>query len=121
MADLTRIQRTSLGALAAVVAGLLLAAGVPQPIPSTFRFELDAGPELHRLWDASAQVKAERVACLAATIDADTVHISRVQPLDPGAADSLGIPAGASLDQCGPPQWRGTVHTHVALRDGLRP
>jgi hypothetical protein len=121
VADLTRIQRTSLGALAAVVAGLLLAGRVPQPIPSTFRFELDAGSELHRLWDASSQVKAERVACLAATIDSDTVHISRVQPLDPGQADSLGISAGASLEQCGPPEWRGTVHTHVALRDGLRP
>jgi hypothetical protein len=94
---------------------------MPRPIPSTFRFERDAGPELHRLWEASAQVKAERVACLAATIDSDTVHISRVLPLDPGPADSLGISAGASLEQCGPPEWRGTVHTHVALRDGQRP
>lgn len=121
VANLKRLQRTSLGALAAIVAGLLLAAGVSRPIPSTFRFELDAAPELHRLWEASSQVKAERVACLAATIDSDTVHISRVQPLDPGPADSLGISAGASLEQCGPPEWRGTVHTHVALRDGQRP
>ena len=113
--------RTSLAGLAAAAAGLLLAANGARPIPSTFRFELDAGPALHRLWEASSQVKAERVACLAATIDSDTVHISRVQPLAPGPADSLGISAGASLDQCGPPEWRGTVHTHVALRDGQRP
>jgi hypothetical protein len=119
--DLRRLQRTTLGGLTAAVVGLLLAAAGPRPIPSTFRFELDAAPELHRLWEASSQIKAERVACLAATIDSDTVHISRVLPLDPGPADSLGISAGVSLDQCGPPEWRGTVHTHVALRDGQRP
>jgi hypothetical protein len=121
VADLIRWRRVSLGALATVVLGLLLAAGRSRPIPSTFRFEVDAQPELHRLWEASAQAKAERVACLAATIDSDTVHISRVRPLESGRADSLGISAGTSLDQCGPPEWRGTVHTHVALRDGQRP
>lgn len=121
VADQRRWRRARLGVVAAVAAGFLLAADMPRPIPSTFRFEVDARPELHRLWEASAEAKAERVACLAATIDSDTVHISRVLPLDPGPADSLGISAGASLDQCGPPEWRGTVHTHVALRDGLRP
>ena len=121
MADRQRWQRALLGALILGAAGLLLAAGIRRPVPSAFRFEFDAGPELHRLWEASSQVKAERVACLAATIDSDIVHISRVLPLDPGPADSLGISAGASLDQCGPPEWRGTVHTHVALRDGQRP
>ena len=121
VAEVTRCRRSSSCALLVVVAGLLLAAGMPSPIPSTFRFELDAMPELHRLWEASSQVKAERVACLAATIDSDTVHISRVLPLEPGPADSLGISASTSLDQCGPPEWRGTVHTHVALRDGQRP
>lgn len=121
VAEPRRWRRASLGALTAVILGLLLAAGRSRPIPSTFRFEVDARPELHRLWEASTQAKAERVACLAATIDSDAVHISRVLPLDPGPADSLGISAGASLDQCGPPAWRGTVHTHVALRDGRRP
>jgi hypothetical protein len=121
VADPGRWRRASLGGVAALAVGLLLAVGMPRFIPSTFRFELDAGPELHRLWQASAQAKEERVACLAATIDSDTVHISRVLPLAPGPADSLGISAGASLDQCGPPEWHGTVHTHVALRDGQRP
>jgi hypothetical protein len=107
--------------LPASALALLLAADATGPIPSTFSFESDARPELHRLWDASSLAKAERVACLAASIDSDTVHISRVLPLEPEASDSLGISAGASLDSCGPPQWRGTVHTHVALRDGRRP
>jgi hypothetical protein len=116
-----RRRRAWLAVVFTVPVGLLLAAGIRRPIPSTFLFEVDAQPELHQLWQASAQAKAERVACLAATIDSDTVHISRVRPLAPGPADSLGISAGASLDQCGPPEWRGTVHTHVALRDGQRP
>jgi hypothetical protein len=107
--------------LAAATLSVLLAGHTTGRAPSTFRFEPDARPELHRLWEASSAAKAERVACLAATIGGDTVQISRVFPLDPGPADSLGISAGASLDLCGPPLWRGTVHTHVALRDGRRP
>ena len=27
----------------------------------------------------------------------------------------MGISALASVEQCGPPQWSGTVHTHIAL------
>lgn len=100
---------------------LLLAAHVPGSVPSAFRFEAGAQPELHRMWDASSLAKAERVACLAAEIEGDTVRISRVLPLEEGRADSLGISAAASLEGCGPPEWRGTVHTHVALRDGRSP
>jgi hypothetical protein len=90
-------------------------------IPSAFRFEAGAQPALHQLWDASSAAKAERVACLAASIEDDTVHITGVSPLEPGPSDSLGISAAASLESCGPPLWRGTVHTHVALHDGRRP
>jgi hypothetical protein len=121
VADQKRWQHAALAVLAAVLAAPLLAAGMSRTIPSAFRFELDAQPELHRLWESSAQAKAERVACLAATIDSDTVHITRVLPLDSGRGDSLGISASTSLDRCGPPEWLGTVHTHVALRDGQRP
>jgi hypothetical protein len=103
------------------VAVFLLAAGVSRPVPSVFRFELDAGPQLHLLWDVSSTAKSERVACLAANIDSDTVHITRILPLNSGRGDSLGVSATASLDRCGPPEWRGTVHTHVALQDGQRP
>jgi hypothetical protein len=100
---------------------LLFAADTSDPLPTAFRFEADASAELHRLWAASAAARAERVACLASTVEGDTIRISRVQPLEVGPADSLGISAGTSLDTCGPPQWRGTVHTHVALRDGRQP
>jgi len=104
-----------------VLAVLLLAAGSPDPVPTAFRFDPDAGPLLHQLWQSSLGAKAERVACLAATLESDTVRISDVLPLDPARSDSLGIAASASLETCGPPRWRGTVHTHVALKDGLRP
>jgi hypothetical protein len=107
--------------LVAAVLPLLLAADAARPIPSGFRFEVNATPELHRLWEESSAAKAERVACLAAAIEADTVRISQVVPLRSGRSDSLGISASESLESCGPPQWRGTVHTHIALRDGQRP
>jgi hypothetical protein len=109
------------GTLRAGVVALLLAADAPARVPTAFRFEPSARPELHRLWDASLSAKAERVACLAGSIDSDTVRISRVLPLEVGASDSLGVSAGSSLETCGPPSWRGTVHTHVALRDGRQP
>jgi len=107
--------------LAAAVLPLLIAADVSGPVPNAFRFEVNATPELHRLWESSSSAKAERVACLAATLESDTVRISRVVPLESGLSDSLGISAAASLDTCGPPEWRGTVHTHIALKDGQRP
>ncbi len=107
--------------LAAAALSLLMAADGSGPVPNAFRFELNATPELHRLWETSSAAKAERVACLAATLEGDTVRISRVVPLESGRSDSLGISATPSLDTCGPPEWRGTVHTHVALKDGQRP
>jgi hypothetical protein len=100
---------------------LLLAADGPGRVPTAFRFEPSVTPELHRLWEASLSSKTEHVACLAGSIEGDTVRISRVFPLEAGASDSLGVSAGASLDTCGPPTWHGTVHTHVALRDGRQP
>jgi hypothetical protein len=109
------------GPLSAVLAVLLLAASNRGAIPSAFRFEPVAEPQLHQLWAASLSAKAERVACLAASIEGDTVQISNVLALGPTRSDSLGVSASASLETCGPPQWRGTVHTHVALKDGLRP
>jgi hypothetical protein len=104
----------------AVVAMTVVLTG-SMAVPTAFRFDATAQPELHRLWEASIQAKAERVACLAGSIESDTVRITRVSALESGASDSLGVSAGESLDICGPPTWRGTVHTHVALRDGRRP
>lgn len=106
----------------ALLVPFVLAADHSAADPQAFRFQPETQPELHRLWAASAAAKAERVACLAASIDDDTVVISRIMQLNPGRSDSLGISAAASLDLCGPPEWRGTVHTHVAtLRDGRSP
>lgn len=121
MTEPRRYRRAFIGVAALGAVGLLLAGTPPGSIPAAFRFEPDARPELQHLWESSSQAKAERVACLAANVDQDTVQISRVFALDPGPADSLGISAGASLESCGPPLWHGTVHTHIALRDGRQP
>jgi hypothetical protein len=103
------------------VLALLLAGASSERVPRGFRFDGGARSELRRLWEQSIVAKAERVACLAGSIDSDTVRITQVLPLEDQAADSLGISAGASLELCGPPSWKGTVHTHVALRDGRTP
>lgn len=109
------------GILLTGVLAVLPAAYAPAPLPTAFHFEPTARPALHRLWQESIAVKAERVACLAGRIESDTVRITDVHALQPGYSDSLGISAGTSLEVCGPPSWRGTVHTHVALRDGRQP
>ena len=104
--------------------GLLMAlasAGFSRPAPRAFHFVPGAGTQLHRLWEGSVTAKAEQVACLSAKIDGDTVEIFDVLPLSPSRSDSMAVSAGASLETCGPPKWGGTVHTHVALRDGLQP
>jgi len=104
----------------AVVVLALLALGATARRPRAFRFEPDAQTELRLLWAASSNAKSERVACLAGEIRLDTVRVTRILPLT-ASADSLGVSARESLDACGPPRWQGTVHTHVALRDGVRP
>jgi hypothetical protein len=109
------------GLLSALLAVLLFPGNSRVAIPTAFRFELDAQPQLHQLWAASLSEKAERVACLAASIAGDTVRISNILPLEHARSDSLGVSASASLETCGPPRWHGTVHTHVALHDGRRP
>jgi hypothetical protein len=82
---------------------------------ASFRFSPKAGAALRALWEESVGAHQERVACLAADIRGDTVFVHSVRPVEPDAADSLGISATASIEQCGPPAWDGTVHTHVAL------
>lgn len=82
---------------------------------AAFRFSREAGSALRDLWQASIAAREERVACLASTIRSDTVFVTRVAVLEPEDADSMGISATRSVEQCGPPQWSGTVHTHIAL------
>jgi hypothetical protein len=88
--------------------------------PQAFAVAPEAQAAMRALWSASVAAKAERVACLASVVDGDTLRITRVQPLEAGA-DSLAVSAGASLERCGPPEWQGTVHTHIALTNGQRP
>ena len=80
-----------------------------------FRFTREAGSALRDLWQTSVAAREERVACLASTIRNDTVWVNRGAPVEPEDADSMGISARASVEQCGPPEWSGTVHTHIAL------
>ena len=97
---------------------LALAAAAGRPL--AFRFEPNAQTELRLLWVESTGARTERVACLAGEILRDTVRVTRILPLM-GWADSLGVSAGQSLEECGPPRWQGTVHTHVATHSGGEP
>ena len=84
----------------------------PQP---GFQFSQEAGLGLRALWEQSLAAHQERVACLGASIRNDTVFVDRILALAPEEADSTSISAAASVERCGPPDWQGTVHTHVAL------
>jgi hypothetical protein len=100
--------------IALLVVGPAAAAQTAPGPSATFRFSTEAGGALRSMWDESVVAQQERVACLAASLRGDTVFVSRVLPLEPDAADSMGISATASIERCGPPDWSGTVHTHVA-------
>ena len=82
---------------------------------ATFRFTAEAGKALEEMWRESLAAREERVACLAADVRGDTVQVRRILRLEPDAADSMGVSATAAIEQCGPPEWIGTAHTHVAL------
>lgn len=86
-----------------------------------FHFTREAGRALAALWQSSIAVHEERVGCLAADVRDGAVLVTRVLPLRPDGADSMGIASDASIARCGPPEWRGTVHTHVAEYTGGRP
>jgi hypothetical protein len=90
----------------------------PQP---AFRFSREAGLGLRALWEESVAAKQERVACLGATVRNDTVFVARILSLVPEGADSMSISSEASIERCGPPDWSGTVHTHVAAYDSDLP
>ena len=84
----------------------------PEP---AFRFSREAGLGLRALWEESVAAKQERVACLGTSIRNDTVFVERILALVPQDADSMSVGSAASIERCGPPDWSGTVHTHVAL------
>lgn len=107
---------------------LLPAAGAAQTTPrppaaasTPFTFTPEAGRAIRALWEESVGAQAERVACLGATVRDGAVLVARILPLPPEAADSMGISAAASIERCGPPEWSGTIHTHVAVYDSRGP
>jgi hypothetical protein len=99
---------------------LLLAAAAsaqdsaPRRVRPAFHFSPEAGRALRSLWEASVAVHQERVACLGAEVRNDSVFVLRLLPLESSAADSMTIASDESVERCGPPEWSGTVHSHVA-------
>ncbi len=89
--------------------------------PGVFRFSPEAGRALRALWESSLAAREERVACLASSVRNGSAFVSAIEPLESEGADSMGISATASVERCGPPQWSGTVHTHIALYTDDRP
>ncbi len=105
------------------VGAALVAAAAPAPAHAqlpTWIIDSAAGPALKRLWQESEAARAERVACLGGTIGADSVWVTAAAPVTT-TADSLGAAAEASLEQCAPPRWIGTVHTHIRSTDDSEP
>jgi hypothetical protein len=83
-----------------------------------FRFAAPARSELHELWRLSVAAGEERVACIGGDVRDSVVYITRVERLAPDGADRGNISAVASLRKCAPPDWFGTVHTHIATMQG---
>jgi hypothetical protein len=106
--------------LAWVAVALSGAPGAVRAQLPTWVIDSTAGPVLKQLWQESVAARAERVACLGGTIGPDTVWITAAAPVAT-TADSLGAGAEASLAQCAPPRWIGTVHTHIRSTDDSEP
>jgi hypothetical protein len=70
------------------------------------------------LWDESTSVGEERVACLGGYLEDGVFHITKAAAVPTEKADSLRVSPRPSLERCGPPDWQGTVHTHIALFKG---
>ncbi len=90
-------------------------------LPQRFYFSDGASALLKRLWTESVAEQREHVACLSGVIEDDRVQVTSVLMLAAPHSDSLGVSAQVSIDTCNPPAWLGTVHTHIALRDGQHP
>jgi hypothetical protein len=108
------------GAAASVLNASGGAVGIRPPASgeeSPFTFAPEARDSLRVLWAHSIAAHAERVACIGGHSLNGVAYITRVQEL-PSAADSFNVSATVSLRQCAPPDWSGTVHTHIALNSG---
>jgi hypothetical protein len=112
------------GASAAAASALTAAPGhvlattpVEAEEENPFTFSTEARDALRALWAHSVAAHAERVACIGGHSVNGVAYITRVQELS-AAADSFNVSATVSLRQCAPPDWSGTVHTHIALNNG---
>jgi len=93
----------------------------PGETPSSFRVENAARAGLQRLWQESTDARAERVACIGGRFEGDSIVVTSVGMLDARGADSTSVSAQQSIDECGPPYFLGTVHTHLNVPDGKSP
>jgi hypothetical protein len=100
------------------IAGLAGRGVVAPAGAARFVLEPNARRALQALWTQSVDANEERAACLGGESSRDRVRIARVAPVLDGGADSARVLARASLDRCGPPEWMGTVHTHILEVDG---
>lgn len=78
-----------------------------------FVVEAAARAKLQALWAESIGAAQERVACIAGYLKHGVYHVSGVEAVPTEMADSLHVSPGPSLERCGPPDWVGTVHTHI--------
>jgi len=83
-----------------------------------FRFAVPAREVLQLLWQTSVDLGQERVACIGGYQRNGVTYITRAEPLPASRAGPRSAAAGESLRRCGPPEWFGTVHTHVATFSG---
>lgn len=90
---------------------------IPTETPSSFRITAEARRDLRRLWQESTGAGAERVACLDGRIEGDSAIVTRIGRLEARRADSTSVSAQQSIDECGPPRFLGTVHTHLNVTD----
>lgn len=73
------------------------------------------------LWEASNRERRELVACLGGSRGEDSVRVLALRPLELEQSDSLTAEALGSIERCGPPDWIGTIHTHIRSTDDERP
>ncbi|HEU4564763.1 MAG TPA: hypothetical protein VFS05_08950, partial [Gemmatimonadaceae bacterium] len=73
------------------------------------------------LWRSSSEAMVERVACIAGELANGVTTVTRIEVLEGQEGDSMQVQAVASIEQCRPPEWLGTVHTHIAKYDGEMP
>ena len=88
------------------------------PASRVFAVDMTAQATMEALWNESKRANAERVACIAGHMEGGAFHITRAEVVPTEKADSLRISPGPSLERCGPPEWLGTVHTHIATFHG---